>query len=187
MNSANRNLSHHPGRGKRVGRVIRRNQGFSFLELVVVMTMLAVLTAIIIPAFGASVTAMKHRSARGDFVALLYFVGELAVRESREVRLYIDDRQGTYWVEAWVSGHGDDKVFEPLDDRAHGGVRQFPAEFDITRLRARQDRGQEGRYIAFYPSGACDQASIRIANGGRGEGSTTIATTGALGQVAVTP
>ena len=156
--------------------------GFTFLELVVVLTILALLTAIIIPVFGESVSAMQRRSARGDFVALLYFTGELAVRESREMRLYLDDRNGAYWVEGWVSGHGDDKRFEPLADRSQGGVRYFPEQLAITRVRARTDRARNLHYIAFLPSGACDRASVRLSNGER-EGATTIATTGALGGV----
>lgn len=164
-----------------------RNGGFTFLELVVVVTILAVLTAMIVPVYGDSVSAMKRRSARGDFVALLYFVQELAVRQSREVRLYIDGREGAYWVEAWESGHGDEKEFVPVSDRAYGGVRYFPEQFEITRIRARSDRGRGIHYLSFYPNGACDRASIRVSNGGRGDGSTTITTTGVLGQIEVTP
>lgn len=169
-----------------VHRPVRRaTRGFTFLELIVVLTILAVLTAAVIPVFGASVSAMKQRSARGDFVALLYFVQELAVRESREMRLYIDEREGAYWVEGWISGHGDDKGFEPLPDRAQGGVRYFPDPLEITRIRARTDRSRRLHYIAFLPTGACDRASLRLSNGVRGEGSTTIATMGVLGGVEV--
>lgn len=160
-------------------------RGFTYLELLVVLTILAVLTAIIIPVFGDSVSAMQRRSARGDFVALLYFTGELAVRESREMRLYIDSRAGTYWVEGWTAGHGDDKVFEPLADHAAGGVRAFPSSVEVSRIRARTDRTRNVHYIAFLPTGACDRASLQLSHGARGEGSTTIATTGALGGVSV--
>lgn len=160
-------------------------RGFTYLELLVVLTILAVLTAIIIPVFGDSVSAMQRRSARGDFVALLYFTGELAVRESREMRLYIDSRQGTYWVEGWSAGHGDDKIFEPLADRAAGGVRAFSSSVEVSRIRARTDRARNIHYIAFLPTGACDRASLQLSHGARGGGSTTIATTGALGGVEV--
>jgi len=159
--------------------------GFTFLELIVVLSILAVLTAIIVPVFGDSVTAMKRRSARGDFVAQLYFVQELAVRESREMRLYIDTRRGAYWIEGWVSGHGDDKIFEALANHSQGGVRYFPEQIKIGRIQARTDRGRKVHYIAFLPTGACDKASLQFANGARGEGSTTIATTGVLGGVEV--
>lgn len=166
--------------------VTRRGAGgFTFLELIVVISILAILTAIIVPVFGDSVSAMKRRSARGDFVALVYFVQELAVRESRELRLYIDTRQGAYWVEGWVDGHGDDKVFEALPERSQGGVRHFPEQFTVTRIQARTERGRGLHYIAFFPTGACDKASIQVSNGGRGEGRTTIATTGVLGGVEV--
>lgn len=162
-------------------------EGFTFLELIVVVSILAVITAAVIPIYGASVTAMKQRGARGDFVALVYFVQELAVRESREIRLYIDDRERTYWLEGWLEGHGDDKIFAPLDDRTQGGLRHFPAPMEPDRIRARTDRARRLQYIAFYPNGACDRASLRLSSGERGEGGPTIATTGVLGGVEVSP
>ena len=100
--------------------------GFTFLELIVVLSILAVLTAIIVPVFGNSVSALKRRSARGDFVAQVYFVQELAVRESREMRLYIDTRKGAYWIEGWVEGHGDDKAFSTLSDQSQGACATSP-------------------------------------------------------------
>lgn len=162
-------------------------RGFTMLELIVVVSILAIVTAVVIPVYGASVTAMKQRSARGDFVALVYFVQELAVRESREMRLYIDERERAYWIEGWESGHGDDKVFAPLKDRSQGSVRFFPESLTVDRIRARSDRSKNIHYIAFFPNGACDRASLRLTGNHRGDDGITVATTGVLGVVEVTP
>ncbi len=168
--------------------VIRRgSNGFTFLELIVVLSILAVLTAIIVPVFGDSVSAMKRRSARGDFVALILFVQEQAIRESRELRLYMDTRSKAYWVEGWVSGHGDEKVFEPLADRSQGGRRYFPESLAISRIQARTDRGSRTHYISFFPTGACDKASIEFSTGIRGDARTGVKTSGVLGGVEVSP
>ncbi len=165
----------------------RRKQGFTFLELLVVLSILAVITAMIVPIYGASVSAMQRRSLRGDFVATIYYLQELSIQQSRELRLYVDDDEGTYWAEGWVSGLGDDKVFEALTDRKLGDVQPFPDSLKITRIQARKDRGRSQHYIAFYPSGGCDPAKIRFGELRGGKTTFSIETTGALGDVVVTP
>jgi len=169
-------------RGKRAGD--RSGNGFTLLELVVVLAVLAVITAMIIPGYGASITAMQGRSARGDFVALLYFAQELAVHESREIRLYLDKNTRAYWLEGWVSGHGDAKRFAPLPDPAQGGPRYFPPKTAIVEVHARTDATLGFYYIAFFPGGGSDRAAIALSRG-EGEDPITIRTTGALGGIEV--
>ena len=103
-----------------------RNRGFTFLELIVVLSILAVITAIIVPIYGASVSALSVRGARGDFTATIYYLQELSIQQSRELRLYVDERAGTYRAEGWISGMGDDKLFEPIVDRALAEVYPEP-------------------------------------------------------------
>lgn len=161
--------------------------GFTFIEMIVVVTLLAILSAAVVPLYGHSVRALQARSARGDFVALLFFAQELAVRESREVRLCIDDREGTYWLEGWTGGLGEEKTFEPLTEGQNSGLHRFPESSHLSRVRARDDARRNVKYIACMPNGGCDRASIRISGESRGKGDTTIATTGVLGGVEITP
>ena len=162
-----------------------RQGGFTFIEMIVVMTALAILTAVIVPVYGNSISAMKARSARGDFVAVLLFAQELAVRESREIRVCLDQDEGAYWLEGWVSGFGEDKQFEPVVDGAQSGVRQFPESIEVARVRAREDRKRDIHFIACFPSGACDRAQLTLKREERGEADISIATTGSLGGVEV--
>lgn len=162
-------------------------RGFTFLELLVVLSILAVLTAMIVPVYGASVSAMQRRSLRGDLVATIRYLQELSIQQSRELRLYVDTREGTYWAEGWVAGLGDDKVFEALHDSKLGAMQTFPGSLKITRIQARKDRGNRHHYIAFYPTGACDPAKIRFGKRRGGKATFTIETTGTLGDVVVTP
>lgn len=159
--------------------------GFTFIEMLVVVTVLAILTAVIVPVYGNSISAMKARSARGDFVATVLFAQELAVRESREIRVCLDEADRAYWLEGWVSGHGEDKIFEPVADGAQSGVRHFPESIALAQLRAREDRKRDLHYIACFPNGACDRARVTLSGVGRGEGAVTIATTGTLGGMEV--
>ena len=162
-----------------------RQGGFTVIEMIVVVTVLAILTAVIVPVYGNSISAMKARSARGDFVATVLFAQELAVRESREIRVCLDQEEGAYWIEGWVSGFGEDKVFEPVGDGSQSGVRRFPDSITLTQMRAREDRKRDLHYIACFPNGACDRARITLGGVERGDGEVTIATTGTLGGIEV--
>lgn len=164
-----------------------RQGGFTFIEMLVVVTVLAILTAVIVPIYGNSISAMRARSARGDFVALLFHAQERAVREAREIRVCLNEEDRSYWLEGWVSGSGDDKVFEILKEGPHTGVYHFPDSVVLSQIRARSDRGREIQFIACFPNGASDRASIKIAGEGRAVKDITVATTGALGGIEVTP
>jgi prepilin-type N-terminal cleavage/methylation domain-containing protein len=164
----------------------RQTGGFTFLELVVVLAILAVITAAVIPVYGASIAAMKQRSFRGDLTATIYYLQELSIQQSRELRLYVDRREGSYWTERWVSGFGEDKVFEPLGDRNIGQEKSLPGALKITRIKARDDRGTGINFIAFYPNGSCDAATISFGERRGGKTTFRIETTGALGDVLVT-
>lgn len=164
-----------------------RQGGFTFIEMIVVVTVLAILTAVIVPVYGNSISAMRARSARGDFVALLFHAQERAVREAREIRVCLNEEDRSYWLEGWVSGIGEDKVFEILKEGPHTGVYRFPDSVVLSQIRARSDRGRKVQFIACFPNGASDRSSIQIASGERGAPDTTIATTGALGGIEVTP
>ena len=164
-----------------------RHRGFSFLELLVVVSILAVLTAAIVPLYGISVRSLQQRSVRGDFVATLYFLQELSIQQSRELRLHIDPEQNAWSVSGWVSGMGEDKIFEPLTVNALGDAHQFPDTLPVQRLRGRTARGQKAPYITFYPNGACDNAEIRFGPTDSNRPVMTIETTGSLGGVVVSP
>jgi len=83
---------------------------------------------------------------------------------------------------AWgITGSGD-KVFETAD-QSDGGRRVLPEHVSFQGSRARQDRRSDAHYIAFYSTGACDYATVRL---NREEDTTVvIETKGRLGQFEV--
>lgn len=165
----------------------RRIPGFTFLELLVVISILTLLSAAIIPLYGASVRAMQRRSVRGDFVATLYYLQELSIHQSRELRLLIDSRAGTYHAEGWSAGVGGASRFEPLNDRELGTIHSFPESLAVRSIKARRDRTTNQHYIGFYPDGSCDPAEVHFGPWQGGPTSFTVETTGALGEVQVSP
>ena len=164
-----------------------RHSGFSFLELILVVSILAVITTIIIPLYGPSVSALQRRSAQGDFVATLYYLQELSIRQSRELHLCIDTRDRSYWAEEWVSGLADEAVYAPLTAHPLNSPRSFPEGLEITRIDAPKDRTRPIRTIAFYPNGTGDPASIRFGRRNDPENFYAVELTGALGEIVVTP
>lgn len=159
--------------------------GFTLIEMVVVLALLALITAIIVPVYGNSIMAMKARGACGDFVAELLFAQELSVREAREVRLYLNERERTYWLEFWISGFGEEKVFEVRSDGPGSGVHHVPESVKLTQIRARSGIGRGLYYITCFPNGACDRSSLRMEEDGETARGSTISTTGVLGGVKV--
>lgn len=157
-------------------------RGFSFIELLVVMSLLALIAAALVPVYGPSVGAMRARSARGDFTATLLFAQELAIREGREIRVMLDTEGQAWWLEGWESGRGDKKVFTPLEV---DGERKFPEAATLTRVRARAAGGKGRYFIACYPNGACDRASLQWRAPGERASTWTLTTTGVLGGIEV--
>lgn len=162
-----------------------RTAGFTFLELVVVVSILAILTAAIVPVYSASIAAMKRRGARGDLVATVLYLQELSIRQSRELRLYVDADDGQYWAAGWVSGLGEDRAFAPLADRDLGERRNLPEGLEWSRLQAKRDRRTGAHFVAFYPNGASDPATLRVGTRGGGRATFTMTIAGPLGEVSV--
>jgi prepilin-type N-terminal cleavage/methylation domain-containing protein len=135
--------------------------GFTFLELIVVLALLAIISAIIVPVYVRSMNGIQMRSARNGLIGTLRFIQELSVKESREFRLYVDAKKGTYWVMRMAKVVDGEKKFEPIEE-TWGAETQLPEQFVITHIKARKDRGEKGIFIACLPNGASDQAVISV-------------------------
>jgi len=165
------------------GRVCRRG-GFTFLELLVVMTMIALITAAVVPVYGAGMNALRKRSVKNELVGLIQYAQQQAVTESREYRILFDEEQKRYWAVRWVRAEEDEEMFEPVEE-AWGQERELPHHLSFKKLPKEKDEASKLPYLAFYPSGSSGQAEIVVEDaGGRRQG-FSIETTGALGKVKV--
>jgi prepilin-type N-terminal cleavage/methylation domain-containing protein len=157
---------------------------FTLIELVVVVALLAVLTGMVVPMFGASLRGIQQKGTRNDFVSLIAFLQARAVVESREYRLYMREKEGEFWAARHTAMDGEDKVFEPVEED-FGKLEKLPprVEFDVSK--APRDSRQKANYIGFYPNGACDRALITLRDPRDAKKVFSIKTTGALGRVEV--
>ena len=158
--------------------------GFSLLELVIVMTLLAIMSGAVVPVFRGTFKRVQTDHAVRDFIAVVRYVQERAVTNTTEHRLYLDDENGLYQAKSLKGIEDDIKVFEPVplvDSRK--GIFILPRDLQFDRIKARRDRELGLRYLAFYPNGACDQASVTLR---REDGHTVrIKMNGGLGDIEV--
>lgn len=136
-------------------------QGFSLLEIIVVLTLLAIMLAAAAPVFRGAVKGNRQDQAVRNFIAALKFAQERAVADSTEYRVYIDSDGEAYWLLRLSRREGDDKMFEAPAER-YAGRTTLPESLEFERPSARRDRARDAHYVAFYPNGACDYATIRF-------------------------
>jgi prepilin-type N-terminal cleavage/methylation domain-containing protein len=157
-----------------------RNQGFTLLELIVVMLILAAMTGAVIPVFRETLFETRASSGVSDLVATMKYAQARAVTDVREFRVYFSEEENAYWIMAEIGREDGLTLFEDLGER-EGEFRRLPKKLKFGRLRASSDRELDAEFISFYPSGASDVASIEIVHiGGRYSDRYTIRTSGSL-------
>jgi prepilin-type N-terminal cleavage/methylation domain-containing protein len=158
--------------------------GFTFLELIVVLALLAIISAIIVPVYVRSMNGIQMRSARNGLIGTLRFIQELSVKESREFRLYVDVKSNEYWVMRMAEVVGGEKKFEPIKE-TWGAKTKLPDQFIITNMKARKERGEKALFIACQPNGASGQAVISVRDEHSGTGKYKIVVLGPMGKIEV--
>lgn len=162
----------------------RRRAGFSLIELIIVLALISVIAGMLAPMFGSTMGSIQFRNARNDLIGLIQFVQEMAVRDSREYRVYLDKRENVYWVERLVEHKGTVKVFEPVTE-FWGQKTRLPDYVELTQVKARKSRGSDEAYVGCYPNGASDEARITIQDKRRSGRLMRLEVSGALGRVDV--
>lgn len=134
---------------------------FSLLEMLVVTAMIAIISMSILPVYISTMNGVRIRNARNDVLATIRYAQEMAVRESREYRIYFDTRENHYRVVRLAGLEDEEKVFEPAD-MLGGGERKLPDYLSLDRIDARRDSRSREHYIACLPNGASTPATIRF-------------------------
>jgi prepilin-type N-terminal cleavage/methylation domain-containing protein len=156
------------------------NEGFTLLELIVVMLILAAMTGAVIPVLRGSLIETRAGSGVSDLAAMMKYAQSRAVTDVREYRVYFSEEENGYWLMVEIGREEGATLFEDLDER-EGEFRRLPEGLEYGRLRAATDRQLDAMFITFYPSGASDVASIEIERiGGSYSDRHTISTSGSL-------
>ena len=166
--------------GKHGGRERRavRKAGFTLLELILVMLIVAIVLSIAAPSLRMFANARPVANAAAQFVALTDYARSQAISEGRTYRLNLDPDKGLFWLTAQEGG-----AFQPLE-REFGRVFSLPEGTKVDwldppavstgitvpglRLSGQTDNtpdaaGTAARTsIAFYPDGHTETSNLRL-------------------------
>lgn len=151
--------------------------GFTLAELVVVLSIIAVLSMMVSPVFRIAFRDIRTESAVNDLVATLAHAQTRAVSDSTEFRVYLDPERGAYWTERQTNPGERPAQFERVSDRFSTGA-EFPDTLAMKKVSARRDAESKWYFIAFYPHGAADIAKLELVRTGEGGERYTVSTRG---------
>ena len=130
--------------------------GFTLVELMLVVVILATVAAMAVGRYSRSIEYMKLRSAALDVAATSEHAQHTAVLEGRHLRLTISENGRSCVVE---SDRDDPNVetFKPL-------VYSLPERITLESLDFEDPLLAHRKYVTFLPDGRTDRSSITLSN-----------------------
>jgi general secretion pathway protein H len=133
-----------------MGRPSEVARGFTLLELIVTLAVLAVAAAVVTPAIGRGTDALKARAEVAGFAATLRHARERAINVQRPHRVVIDPKEHRLAIVAPATGP-DEKEFRE--------TRTLSPKLTI-------EPEQGGAEVSFDPRGVASAASFKLTSGG---------------------
>lgn len=138
-----------------------RTGGFTLMELIIVISILAVMTATVMPLFRSSFAETTKDFAIRNLVSTLKYAQSIAISKSAEHRVYFSLSSNTYWIMIVTGRKGGEAVLQPVRDQ-YGDAVKLPPSLALEKIDAHKDKKRDAYYISFFPNGACDIATIQI-------------------------
>ncbi|MFQ5655107.1 MAG: Tfp pilus assembly protein FimT/FimU [Planctomycetota bacterium] len=155
-----------------------RKGGYSLMELMVVIVLVSILTAVIVPQFAGTYQDALLRATGRELMSVMGLAYSQAVTLHTPHRLAVDPGARRYWLEA-LEGEGSARRFGPvlgvpasegrLDERISVEIRPISGAMAREggalsaapqRRSARGGAGQE--VISFRPDGTADAREIEL-------------------------
>ena len=128
----------------------RREHGVTLLELIIVISLMAILTAVVIPMFGGGVSTTELRGSARQIAAGLRMARSEALAQRRETFLVLDVAGKRFKVDQ--------------DPREH----KLPSGIDLNLFTAQNDLVDATTgAIRFFPDGGSNGGRITLAAGER--------------------
>lgn len=142
-----------------------RRAGFTLLELVVVLFILALVTALVAPAFSRSFGQAQLKAATRELAALCRFARTQAITSQGVLEVVLDRQTNSYWLNGIVQASPAQDTEHPVQDR-QARLRALPT--GVTLKSVVIDTGplreDERGSIIFFPQGSSTGGSIDLSD-----------------------
>ena len=137
--------------------ILKNEAGFTLIELMVVMILLALWVGISAPIFRRSAQGWNGELAVQDILALMTFAHERAILERTEYAVHLAPEERAFWL----LRRAEDNAGSDLARMAGkwGVVHHLPKGVEL--------KGAEAS-VVFYPDGTSSEASWRLLSPDRG-------------------
>jgi type II secretion system protein H len=140
---------------------IRKTHGFSLLELMIVLVIASLMTALTVPWFSGSVSHMNLKTSARQAAATLRHARSLAASENRIYASVADIRRQTLFITKDTDGN-------PADDQTRSqNLKIFQPRSGVSFSADDSDfpwSGNDRRVILFYPSGNSSGGKLILKN-----------------------
>jgi general secretion pathway protein H len=126
-------------------KVSKSERGFTFLELLTVLALMALLLGLVAPTFYRGWERERLKSALRDLSAIMRLARSVAVTERVRVRVFVDLEYGRYWLEGT------------------GRQGKLPVGTRFTQAAlVWLDQSRRLGYVAFYGDGASSGGRLDV-------------------------
>jgi len=138
-----------------------RRDGFTLVELIVVIAIIAALTTFSIPYFGGFATRSKLDSASREWMSFSQYARSQAVIEGVSYHLNCDLDRQVYWLTYQVITSSD-SVTEDSPSGVWGKVVSIDSSLKISSITLNDEQVYESGQvdIEFTPKGTCTDALV---------------------------
>ena len=143
-----------------MGRPAKVARGFTLLELIVILAILGLATAVVTPAIGRGTEALRARAEVASFAATLRHARERAITQQRPHRVTIDAKEHRMSVVAGAAegapARRDER--EPVAGEERGVTRTFSKQLVVQAVHTSD--------VVFDPRGVASGGEFKLTSGG---------------------
>jgi type II secretion system protein H len=133
-------------------------QGFTFVELMIVITIIAAMTAVAVPLFSGTFRESSIRAAARSLAAKLSYAHRQSIIQGKAVRVAFDTTDNLSWLEI-ETRPGE---FE-FDQSSLNTKQKLPEDASFLKISGPEtEPDARTAYSTFFPDGTADQRQILI-------------------------
>lgn len=135
----------------------KRWRGFTIIELLLVVVIVAVIAALAAPNFGSTYARIQLRKAADDLAYRMRYAQSYAITRNTLTRLEFDPSFTRYWLTSKSGEEAAQDTFERLTGRLGESVG-IPGDIQVSFA-------QDDPSLYFYPDGTMDKRRVSLCRG----------------------